>query len=99
VRFALPNKLFEYIMARVPILSSQLEDVEKVLGAYGVGRVAASLAPEDLAASIREMLADQGELASMRRNAANAAKGDLNWEKEQQALIGLYQEILGTPRE
>jgi glycosyltransferase involved in cell wall biosynthesis len=95
VRAMLPNKLFEFIMAGVPILSSPLVAVESILRSYGVGRVVASVEPADLAASIREMLADGRGLASMRRNAADAARCELNWEKEERVLVGLYQDVLG----
>ncbi len=37
--FALPNKLFEYIMAGVPVIVSDLPQMKKIVANYGVGEV------------------------------------------------------------
>ncbi len=94
IRFTLPNKLFEYLMAGVPVLSSQLDAVVDVIHAYDVGQVVPSLAPADLGAAINAMLADQTTLERMHHNALHASQHDLNWEKESLQLIQLYQRIL-----
>jgi glycosyltransferase involved in cell wall biosynthesis len=94
VQMMLPNKLFEFLMAGVPVLASPLEAVAEVIRAYGVGQVVSSLAPPDIGAAINAMLADQHALDRMRCNALRAAQEDLNWEKEQQKLVRLYHEIL-----
>ncbi len=36
-RFALPNKLFEYLMAGVPVLGSDLPEISAVINSYNVG--------------------------------------------------------------
>jgi glycosyltransferase involved in cell wall biosynthesis len=76
------------------VLSSQLDAVIDVIRAYDVGQVVPSLAPADLGAAINSMLADQATLQRMHHNALNASQQDLNWEKESQQLIQLYQGIL-----
>jgi len=94
IRWCLPNKLFEYLMAGLPVLATSLDAVADVLRTYDVGRIVSSLKPEDIGAAINEMLADRDALASMRRNALEAVQHDLCWEKERQQLIRLYQDIL-----
>ncbi len=96
IRFTLPNKLFEYLMAGVPVLSSQLDAVVDVIHAYDVGQVVPSLAPADLGAAINAMLADQTTLERMHHNALHASQHDLNWEKESLQLIQLYHNILNV---
>jgi glycosyltransferase involved in cell wall biosynthesis len=95
IRMTLPNKLFEYLMAGLPVLSSPLDAIEEVINTYDVGRVVSSLAPADVAAAITSMLVDQQALARMRGNALEAARSEFYWEKESQQLIGLYRDVLG----
>lgn len=96
IQMCLPNKLFEYLMAGLPVLASPLEAVEDVLATHGVGGIVTP-EPEAIAQAIREMLADPASLARMRENAFAAARRDLNWETERRALVGLYDRLLPRP--
>lgn len=90
VRMCLPNKLFEYLMAGVPVLASPLEAVSALIARYDVGSIVPSLEPEALGAALSQALANTSALERMRRNARAAAAGDLRWEREGQHLLDLY---------
>ena len=45
VRYFLPNKLFEYLMAGLPVLSLSLEAMVEVINSYEVGQILPSLEP------------------------------------------------------
>src|SRR5947209_228135 len=62
VQMMLPNKLFEFLMAGVPVLASPLTDVIDIIRSYDVGQVVSSLAPKDIGTAINAMLADQHTL-------------------------------------
>ncbi len=94
VRMSLPNKLFEYLMAGLPVLSSQLPAVAEVINTYDVGQIVSSLVPAEIAAAINAMLEDQAALERMHRNALEAAQHEFYWEKERLQLLQLYDEIL-----
>jgi glycosyltransferase involved in cell wall biosynthesis len=94
IRMCLPNKLFEYLMAGVPVLSSQLDAITEVIKTYDVGQVISSLTPLDIAKAINTLLAERFALAKMHTNALQASRDRLRWEKESQALVELYQDIL-----
>jgi len=94
VRYFLPNKLFEYLMAGLPVLTSPLEAIVDVVKTYDVGQVLSSLAPADIGEAINSMLADPVALARQRSNALEAARNEFCWEKESLRLIHLYQGIL-----
>jgi glycosyltransferase involved in cell wall biosynthesis len=94
VQYFLPNKLFEYIMSGLPVLTSSLRAMVEVVKRYDVGQVFPSLEPADIAEAINKILTDPAALARMRQNALEAARNELHWEKEQTKLIELYQSIL-----
>jgi glycosyltransferase involved in cell wall biosynthesis len=94
VRYFLPNKLFEYLMAGLPVLTSPLEAIVDVVRAYDIGQVLSSLAPPDIGEAINRMLADPAGLARQHSNALEAARREFYWEKESLQLIHLYQGIV-----
>jgi glycosyltransferase involved in cell wall biosynthesis len=95
IKLCLPNKLFEYLMTGLPVLSSELPAVEDVLSTYHVGQVVSSLEPADIAQGIVAMLADADALARMRGHALEAAR-HLCWDVEQQRLLNLYRNLPGV---
>jgi glycosyltransferase involved in cell wall biosynthesis len=96
VDMCLPNKLFEYLMAGLPVLATPLQAVSALITQYGVGRITASLAPADLGQAISEILGDDEALARYSANALAATKQDLCWEQEKLHLLSLYDEVLGN---
>lgn len=54
-RLALPNKLFEYIQARLAIAISPSPEMQRIVENYGLGVVAEDFAPESLARVIEEL--------------------------------------------
>jgi glycosyltransferase involved in cell wall biosynthesis len=56
-RHALPNKVFEYLMADLPILTADYPEVRKLVIETGVGLAFDPADPADIAATIRAMMA------------------------------------------
>lgn len=88
-----PAMFFDYLIAGLPVLTSQLEAVVEIVASYDAGRVVAALTPEDIGAAINALLADSEALAWMRDNALRAAR-EFCWERERQKLVTLYRDIL-----
>jgi glycosyltransferase involved in cell wall biosynthesis len=87
-RLALPNKIFEYIAARIPVIASALPETNRLVCGYGVGWTVPPADPGALATAIDGAIAARGDpaLAARLRDAA----GDLNWDRERLRLTGLY---------
>ncbi|MFL5627666.1 MAG: glycosyltransferase, partial [Ktedonobacteraceae bacterium] len=98
VKFILPNKLFEYIMAGIPVLATQLDAVAEVIRTYDVGQIVSSATPASIGAAINAMLADPIALDRMRCNALRASQGELHWEEESRHLVRFYHDILKAGR-
>lgn len=90
-RFSLPNKLFDYIHAGIPVLGSDLVEVKRIIQDHGVGEIATSFDPENLAKQIQHMLVSP-KTSEWKQNAINARAG-LNWEKETEVLANMIDEL------
>ncbi len=89
-RFALPNKVFDYIQAGVPVLVSDLPEVKSLVLQYGVGEVSNAQTPAELGALFNRILNDEARIQSWKNNLKKAA-AELCWENEEQKLLELYQ--------
>jgi glycosyltransferase involved in cell wall biosynthesis len=88
-RFSLPNKIFDYIRAGIPVLSSDLPEIRKVIEAYDIGRISPSHDPETLAKVVEDMLRDPERIAIWKENLIIAAE-KLCWENEEHSLHDVY---------
>lgn len=89
-RYALPNKLFDYIQAHVPVLVSNLPEMAAVVKKYGIGVITDSLEPEVLAEIFSEMLTDAARRKIWKQNLEKAA-GQLTWENEKIVLQEIFR--------
>lgn len=92
-RLSLPNKVFDYIHAGVPVLCSDLVEVKKIVLDYSVGMVAANHDPQSIADSIKTMLRDESQLLVWKKNTIIAAE-KLNWSVEENELKSVYGNFL-----
>lgn len=98
IRMCLPNKLFEYLIAGLPVLATPLDAVTEILKRYDVGQIVSSLSPADIGTAIEAMLAEKRPLARMHHNALAAAQKELCWEQERLRLIHLYRNIMSSKK-
>ena len=85
-KYSLPNKLFDYIQAHLPVLSTDLIEVKRIIEKYDIGLITSDSDPQSLAEKMSEMISDEIRLARWKNN-LNIAAAELNWEKEQQKFI------------
>ena len=90
---SLPNKLFEYIQAGVPVLASDLPEMKRIVSRYGVGEVYTAGDVAQLAGEIDKILSNL-KLRETYRQAAMVAAKTLHWGVEKETLIGVYQKLL-----
>lgn len=93
-RFSLPNKLFDYIQARVPVMASKLVEIEKIVHEYKIGRIIESHEPEQIAKTVNEMLNDHGQYEIWKENLRFASE-ELCWEREERNLTRIYSPFAG----
>lgn len=92
-RFSLPNKLFDYIHAGIPVLASRLPEISRIVEGYDVGMITESHKPSEIAGIIHLMLNDETLRNKWKENLAKAA-GELTWENEEKVLKAVYQKYV-----
>jgi glycosyltransferase involved in cell wall biosynthesis len=80
-RFSLPNKVFDYIHAGIPLLASDLIEVKGIIEGNRVGLIAQNHQPEHLADLVKELIVDKALQADFRENCKKASLR-LYWENE-----------------
>jgi glycosyltransferase involved in cell wall biosynthesis len=92
-RLASPNKLYEFIAARLPILSNQLPFVQSVLDKWGFGTVADLDDVSGFAAALNAL--DRSKLALFRQCLVRDG-WRFSWEHERKQLLALYDRLPGS---
>jgi glycosyltransferase involved in cell wall biosynthesis len=91
--YTLPNKLFDYIQARVPVLVSNLPEMAAVVRQYDIGKVIDSSDSLTLANVLIEMLEHSQQRELWKKNLEKAAK-ELTWENEEKVLHRIFAGLL-----
>lgn len=94
--FSLPNKLFEYVMAGIPVVTSTLREMRRFVETTGVGVVAKQNSVEAVRDAMRTVLAlDASEL----RTRIDIARGSYCWEQQEVQLQAVYRSLAKASRE
>jgi glycosyltransferase involved in cell wall biosynthesis len=93
-RLALPNKVFEYLAAGVPIVVSDLPELRRLVSEHEVGWAVAPGEPAAVAEGLRAALAARDDRALRARIAA--AANAFSWAREREPLLGLYAALAAS---
>lgn len=88
--FCLPNKLFDYLMAGLPVIVPDLLELKKIVETYRLGYIVESYKPENLITTINGIKKD--DKFSFLNNIKKFDE-EYNWENQEKALLKLYEEL------
>ena len=86
------NKLFEYLMAHVPVIGSDLPEIKRVIEEEQVGLIVQEANTVQLNGAIQILINDDELRTTLKRN-TESAKRKYNWENEKRILNNIYSEI------
>lgn len=85
-KYSLPNKIFDYIHAGIPMLCSPLIEIKSIIEKYEIGECIKSHDPKHIAERITTILENEELLKKYKTNTLKAAE-KLNWGFEKQKLM------------
>lgn len=91
--YCLPNKLFEYAFAEIPVLASNFPDISVVVEKYNLGKCS-DLNSESIYNAIKEFELMK-ELPKIKANDLY----DLSWGSQEEKLVRLYEDVIKSIKE
>ncbi len=92
-RFSLPNKVFDYLRAGIPVLVSNLPEISKVVKTYDVGEVLEEHSPEHIEQVVKKILSMPEAQNRWRENTKFASQA-LNWENQEEVLFEIWKPLV-----
>jgi glycosyltransferase involved in cell wall biosynthesis len=88
-KYSLPNKIFDFIHAGVPVLASDLTEIRKIFSRFAVGELIDCHVPGHIAEKMNGMLQDIEKIEQWKKNCITASR-ELCWQKEETVLAEIY---------
>jgi len=92
---AMPNKMFEYLHAGLPLVVSDVASMRCFVEENGIGRSFQAGDAGSCAEAIRFTLANNTEL---RRHISSPLKEKYSWEEQERKIQAIYEQLLSKPR-
>ncbi|WP_229683124.1 glycosyltransferase [Virgibacillus oceani] len=93
--YAMPNKFFSYLNNGIPVLANKSHDIEKFIQTHKCGVVIdkTNVSAEEYAAAIKNILKDKNQFKLMSENGRKAMENLYSWEKMEQRLFQVYDQL------
>jgi len=91
---ALPVKMFEYMLAGIPVISSDFPILKEIVEKERCGVCVNPLDSREIAIAIEFLGSNDNEAKDMGRNGKKAVIARYNWGIEEQKLLKIYEELI-----
>jgi glycosyltransferase involved in cell wall biosynthesis len=92
---AYPIKMFEYMSAQVPVISSNFPLWREIVEGHDCGVCVDPLQPHAIAEAIDYLIENPRRARQMGENGRRAIEGTYNWRAEERKLIHFYERLSG----
>jgi glycosyltransferase involved in cell wall biosynthesis len=90
--YCAPNKLYEYLQAGLPVITSAFPGLLPVVEALDIGRCVDPESPAEIAKAIRALCQDT-EAATRKERILTLAREKFRWEREFPNILRLYETL------
>lgn len=87
------NKLFEYIIAGLPVVATAFPEIRKIVRSHAVGLLVTAGSDQSLHRELQRLIDEPLLRQTLAQNAKNAASS-LSWEQQESTLLALYGRVL-----
>ena len=91
-RYGLPNKIFDYLHAGLPVLVSRLIELEKIVDQYQVGSFIENHEPSHIATCIERIFENPAQMQIWKSNTEQVRR-ELNWENEGRIVLDIFEQV------
>jgi glycosyltransferase involved in cell wall biosynthesis len=91
---SMPNKLFDYMAAGIPVVASNFPLWRKIVEENECGICVDPLDPGAIAEAVRSLRSAPQKSASMGRNGRRLVDSGYNWAREKERLLSVYRRVL-----
>ena len=95
---SLPNKLFEYMAAGLPVIASDFPEIGRLVKAENVGLTVNPEDPSEIAEAVGRLTQDRHLYDICAANALRAAADRHNWDRESRILEDIYRHLVPLDR-
>ena len=89
-RYSLPNKLFQYMAAGIPVVASDFPQVRQIVEGAACGVLVDTSRPREIARAIERVSADPGEARAMGERGRAAVEAVYHWQAAGRTLLEAY---------
>ena len=91
---ALPVKMFEYMAAEIPVITSDIPLWKDIVESNECGIAVNPMNPKEIADAISYIINNPNEASKMGKNGRLAVINKFNWSKEEEKLLTVYKKII-----
>lgn len=88
-----PNKLYQYMYLKIPVISSDCLSLKRILSETDAGFVYRNDSPDDLASLLEKLNSNRQLLAGKGLNGRKAVFAKYNWNFDKEHLVKAYSQI------
>lgn len=90
---ALPVKMFEYMAAGIPVVTSNIPLWKEIVDGNSCGLIVNPMNPTEIGNAINFLISNPEKAEEMGRNGQKAVLEKYNWAVEEEKLLKIYEEI------